>query len=67
MSTPGSIFVSGDGSVYHAIRDGTLIKPEGLRKDIQSFFALPIPRAVWERVKPLQDREFVKFVEASRD
>jgi hypothetical protein len=31
--------------------------------DIRQFFNRPIPRAVWERSKIFQDREFVAFVE----
>ena len=50
-------------STYYAIRSGFFQKPHGLRKDIESFFSLPIPRAVWERVRILQDVPFVKFVE----
>jgi hypothetical protein len=50
-------------STYYAMRSGFFQKPEGLRKDIEHFFSLPIPRAVWARVKALQDAPFVKFVE----
>src|SRR5258708_7206594 len=42
-------------SPYYAIRSGFFRKPHGLRKDIVRFFSLPIPRAVWEKVKALQD------------
>jgi hypothetical protein len=50
-------------STYYGIRSGFFQKPHGLRKDIERFFSLPIPRAVWEKVKALQDAPFVKFVE----
>lgn len=50
-------------SVYYAMKDGVFLKPEGIQKDVASLFSLPIPRDVWERSKPLQDREFVRFVE----
>lgn len=50
-------------STYYAMRSGFFPKPGGLRKDIERFFSLPIPRAVWGRVKALQDAPFVKFVE----
>jgi hypothetical protein len=50
-------------STYYAMRSGFFQKPHGLRKDIERFFSLPIPRAVWEKVKELQDAPFVKFVE----
>jgi hypothetical protein len=50
-------------STFYAMRSGFFQKPHGLRKDIERFFSLPIPRAVWEKVKALQDAPFVKFVE----
>jgi hypothetical protein len=50
-------------STYYAMRSGFFRKPHGLRKDIVRFFSLPIPRAVWEKVKFLQDAPFVEFVE----
>lgn len=53
------------GTVHRASKAGMFAKIEGLEKDIAGFFALPIPRAIWEKFKPLQDKEFVKFVESS--
>jgi hypothetical protein len=50
--------------MYHAIREGLLVKPEGMNQDIKEFLSLPVPLAVWEMIKSLQDREFVQFVEA---
>ena len=50
-------------TTYYAIRSGFFRKPHGLRKDIERFFSLPIPRAVWDKVKTLQDAPFVKFVD----
>lgn len=50
-------------STYYAMRSGLFQKPHGLRKDIERFFSLPIPRFVWEKVKGLQDAPFVKFVD----
>jgi len=50
-------------STYYAMRSGFFRKPHGLRKDIVRFFSRPIPRAVWEKVKDLQEPPFVKFVE----
>jgi hypothetical protein len=49
---------------YYAISAGFFRKPDGLRKDIELFFALPVPREVWLRIKDLQDRQFVDFVES---
>ena len=51
-------------SVYCAIRDGVYPAPEGLRKDVATFFVLPVPKAVWEKYRSFQDAAFVKFVEA---
>jgi hypothetical protein len=40
---------------------------EGLHRiyeaDIASFWELPIPREVWEKIKPYQSPKFVAFVE----
>jgi hypothetical protein len=51
---------------YQTIKADVLKKPEGLTADIRGFFALPIPRAVWERAKHFYDSDFVAFVEAQR-
>jgi hypothetical protein len=53
--------------VFQAIRNGLVIKPDGLRRDICSFFSLPIPKAVWGKVKVLQNNDFIAFVEACLD
>jgi len=53
-------------SVFYARRAGLLFKLEGLRRDVAWFFSLPIPRAIWERTKPLQNDDFVEFVEGCR-
>jgi hypothetical protein len=50
-------------SVYHAMKDELLIKLEGLRRDVGILFSLPIPKAIWEKMKQLQNDDFVKFVE----
>ena len=52
-------------NTYYATRAGFYQKLHGLRKDIERFFSLPIPHAVWEKVKDLQDESFVRFVETS--
>lgn len=51
----------------HAMLDDMLVTPEGLRKDIHWFFSLPIPKAVWDKVKSRHDRDFVAFVEDCRE
>ncbi|MHB8522090.1 MAG: hypothetical protein ACYDH9_15200 [Limisphaerales bacterium] len=48
---------------YYTVRSGFLTQPEGVARDIRLFFGLPIPKAVWQKVRGLQDRQFVKFVE----
>ena len=50
-------------SAYRAMQSDLTVKPEGLRRDVREFFELPIPKAVWEKIKPFQDRDFVEFVE----
>jgi hypothetical protein len=52
-------------NTYYAMKVGFFHKLRGLRKDIEQFFSLPIPRAVWEKVKDLQEDSFVRFVEAN--
>jgi hypothetical protein len=53
-------------SVYYAMRNGLTVKPEAFRQDVGLFFSLPIPRIVWERMKPFQNDDLVAFVEAAR-
>jgi hypothetical protein len=48
---------------YQAIKADFLDQPAGLRADIKTFFALPIPQAVWKGMKPFCDGDFVEFVE----
>ena len=54
-------------SVYRAMNDQLVVKIEGLRRDIAQFLSLPIPSAVWERIKILQNDDFVAFVQACRN
>ena len=53
--------------VFHAMRHELTINPEGLRRDVWQFFSLPIPKAVWEKGKVLQNDDFVAYVEACRN
>lgn len=53
------------GTAYQAMKQGEFISLEGLKNDIKSFFSLPIPKAVWQKSKPLQNRDFANFVESS--
>jgi len=50
-------------TAHHAIKSGLMEAPEGLGADIRTFFANPIPRNVWLQMRPLQDLDFVAFVE----
>lgn len=52
---------------YQAMKNGVFIKPDGLRRDIFRFFSLPIPQTVWEKLKPMQNDDFVAFVESCRN
>jgi hypothetical protein len=51
-------------AVHQSIRNGLVMKPEGVRRDVWSFFSLPIPKAVWEQARLLQDASFVAFVDS---
>lgn len=53
-------------SVYYAMKDELLLKLEGVRRDACSFFSLPIPKVVWEKLKFFQNDDFVAFVEECR-
>jgi hypothetical protein len=50
------------GTVYRAMKSGVFVKLQGLQRDIQEFFSLPIPKAVWEGVRPFQNPDFVEFI-----
>ncbi|MFH0957632.1 MAG: hypothetical protein V1897_02915 [Pseudomonadota bacterium] len=50
-------------SAFYAWRYGEFLPPDELSKDIREFFSLPLPRLVWDRLRLLQDKEFVRFVE----
>jgi hypothetical protein len=53
--------------VFQAMQNALVIKPEGVRRDVYSFFSLPIPKAVWQNARILQNDDFVAFVEACRN
>jgi hypothetical protein len=52
-------------SVYYAMSDQLVVEYEGLRRDIAKFISRPVPKAVWEKIKPLQNEDFVKFIESA--
>lgn len=54
-------------SVYYTMSDQLVVKYEGLRRDIAQWLSLPIPRQVWEKIKIVQNDDFVAFVESCRN
>jgi len=69
--TPGeaefvNMVVLHTSAVYQALKNELMVKQEGMRRDVGAFFSLPIPRAVWQRTRIFQNREFVAFVEECR-
>lgn len=54
-------------SVYYATKDELVVKLDGLRTDVGSFFSLPIPSALWEKTKKFQNVDFVEFVDKCRN
>ena len=55
------------GIVFRAMKNDLTVDPEGLRRDVWQFFSLPIPENVWNRIKVLQDDDFVAYVESCRN
>jgi hypothetical protein len=52
-------------TVRRTAQEGLFIRIHRLKNDVRAFMSLPIPKAVWENVKPFQDDDFVSFVEDS--
>src|SRR5882672_8078885 len=52
-------------TVYQEMKRRMFVAPEGIVRDIRSFFSRPIPLAVWRKAKALQDQDFVRFVEGA--
>ena len=50
-------------SAFRAMQSDLTVKPQGLRYDVREFFALPIPKNVWQEAKNFHDSDFVMFVE----
>lgn len=46
-------------------RTGVAITTKTLAVDARSFFALPLPRTIFERTKAARDPKFVRFIEAA--
>jgi hypothetical protein len=60
-----NLVISHTSSTYEALEDELLTKQEGLRRDVKSFFSLPVPKAVWTKSKLLQNLDFAAFIESS--
>jgi hypothetical protein len=54
-------------TVFRATKYGEFVKLEGLRRDVQEFFVLPIPKTVWKKLKPYQDINLIVFIESCLD
>ena len=54
-------------NTYYAMKDELVIKLDGLRRDVAQFLSLPIPNAVWNKIKVIQNDDFVSFVESCRN
>jgi len=50
-------------TVHRTAKAGMFIKIKGIQDDIRGFMKLPIPKAVWEKLKPFQERDFVSFID----
>ena len=50
-------------TVFRLHKEKLLSMPREWYTDIAEFALLPVPRAVWEDVRRVQDKEFVRFVE----
>ena len=52
-------------NVHRAMKRGLFVTIEGLQADIRMFFSSPIPKRIWDMVKPMQNEEFILFVESA--
>lgn len=60
-----NMVISHTSSVYQTLKDELVAEQEGLRRDVKSFFSLPVPKAVWTKTKLLQNQDFAAFIESS--
>jgi hypothetical protein len=59
------LVISHLNSVFYASTDELVVKWEGVKRDVGQFFSLPIPKAVWQRTRTLQNQDFAAFIDAS--
>lgn len=50
-------------TTFQVFRLGVMTEVEGMKKDVKSFFELPIPKEVWKSNKVFQNRKFVDFID----
>jgi len=50
-------------AVHRAKATGLFVDIQGLDKDIREFLKLPIPKIVWNRLKPFMNKDLIEFVE----
>jgi hypothetical protein len=50
---------------FKASEQGMYPAPQGRGPDVLQFFALPLPRKVWETSRLMQDEDFATFVESA--
>jgi hypothetical protein len=60
-----SMVINHASSAYETLKDDLLVKQEGQRLDVKSFFSLPVPKTVWTKVKLLQNQDFAAFIDSS--
>ncbi|HEY4258300.1 MAG TPA: hypothetical protein VGM66_13890 [Candidatus Udaeobacter sp.] len=59
------LVISQMSSFYYAAKSDPVVKLEGSRQDMAQFLSLPVPKAVWHTVKPLQNRDFAAFIDSA--
>lgn len=50
-------------NTYRALKFKTANRIEGLKNDVLYFMSFPIPKMVWEQIKPMQNKKFISFIE----
>jgi len=60
-----NLVISHTSSVYETLKDELVVKQENLRRDVKTFFSLPVPNAVWTKTKLLQNQDFAAFIDSS--
>ena len=53
------------GGCFRRWRFNGIWAREGLRRDVKSFFSLPVLNAIWTKTKLLQNQDFAAFIESS--